>query len=194
MSQQHEDIEDALVEGEGAEALAALASLLPAARSPASSSARDTLLAALTPFGRLDRFAAQAAAMLDLDEAAAKPLLDAAALPASYTPSPFPGVRLYHIEGGPAVRDAITGFVRIEAGAAFPDHDHLGEERVLIVQGSCVDTSNGKIFRAGDVAPGGPGGVHGVVARPGPDLVYLAVLAGGLKVGDMVLRPGDPSI
>lgn len=190
---QHEDTPDeALLEGEGALALEALASLLPE-RVPASGR-RDALLAGLTLEGRLDRFAERAADMLDVDVVTAKKLLDGAARAEGYEPSPFPGVKLHHISGGPKVAGSITGFVRIEAGAEFPDHDHLGEETVLIVQGSCLDMPGGEIFRPGDVVRGAPGGKHSVVARPGPDLVYLAVLAGGLEVGGQIMRPDDPRI
>lgn len=192
MSSSPDKAEDDLLDADGLAALTTLASLLEAPK--VDRARRDALIASLSTAGRFDALAERVAGMLDIDADAAREMLDRAGLIENYEPSPFPGVRLAHVVGGPRVTDAITGFVRIEADAAFPDHDHLGAETVLIVQGSCLDMPSGNIYRSGDLVYGRPGEVHTVIARPGPDLVYLAVLFEGLRVGEMELRPGDPNI
>jgi anti-sigma factor ChrR (cupin superfamily) len=45
-----------------------------------------------------------------------------------------------HLVGGSATAGADVGFVRITAGTTFPPHRHLGEEHVLVLQGSYQDS------------------------------------------------------
>lgn len=177
---------------ESADGFAAFVELLEPSAPPAGG--RERLLAALRSEGRLSAYAARVAELLDVDATTAARMLDAAGTPAAYEPGPFPGVTLSHVEGGEAVRGAITGFVRIEGGASFPTHEHLGEETVLVVQGSMLDPETGRVFRAGDVVRAARGTAHATVARPGPDLVYLAVLFDGLRVGDTEMRADDPRL
>jgi quercetin dioxygenase-like cupin family protein len=79
-------------------------------------------------------------------------------------------------------------------GAVFPEHKHLGDEAVLVVQGSFEDGVSGRVYRAGDVVRMGAGSSHDFRARPGPALVYLVVLAEGLQIGDAVFGPDDPAM
>lgn len=144
-----------------------------------------------TASGRLARFAVRVAALLDLGAAEAAALLDAVDRPSSWGPGPGPGIALFHVAGGPAVRGAITGFVRIERGQAFPSHRHLGSEAVLVVQGALRDDTSGAVVRTGDVARMPAGSEHALSVVPGPALVYLAVVADGVDIGGLVLRPDD---
>lgn len=152
---------------------------------------RARLLEAVQPEGRLASHADAVASLLHVDRATAVRLLDEAGTLASYLPGPFPGVTLFHVEGGAEVASAITGFVRIAGGGSFPRHEHLGDETVLVVSGSMLESETGRIYRAGELARAPRGSAHTSVARPGPDLVYLAVLFEGLRVGDDELREGD---
>ncbi len=137
------------------------------------------------------RFVDDVARLLDVEQSRADDLLreldDAARWEAGF----LPGMELLHVDGGDKVADAITGFVRLPAGAHFPDHRHLGDELVLILQGYC---------REGDETLG-PGSI---IARPagsehsfdvlddGCDLLYLAIVHEGLALGERVLRADDP--
>jgi quercetin dioxygenase-like cupin family protein len=168
-----------------AEALARLG------RGKAPSDLRAKILAGASLEGRFDRFAAQTAELLVIDEARAKALLDGIGRAESWEPSPLPGIDLFHVDGGPGTEDAITGFVRIPAGAGFPEHEHLGDEAVLVIQGSVEDTVSGAIHRPGDVARMAAGTAHGLKVRPGADFVYLSVVQRGVKIGDAVFRPDD---
>lgn len=175
------------------EDLEALGAATLGAASPAPE-LRARLLASATLAHRFDRFAAGAAELLDVDEATARSLLDGIADPSSWHGSPVPGVELYDLAGGPAVADAIRGFVRMQAGAAFPEHEHLGDETVLVVQGSFEDGVSGEVHRAGDVVRKAAGTRHDFLVRPGPDLVYLVVLPTGVRIGDQVIGPNDPDL
>lgn len=174
-----EDDVDALVSALGADS-APLASI------------RDALLAEARTEGRFDRFAARVAELLDLDERQASALLDGIGCVESWTDGPAPGVDVFHVQGGPKVANAITGFVRMAGGVVFPEHRHLGDELVLVIQGSFEDGVTGRVHRAGESVPMPAGTAHDFRARPGPALVYLVVLEDGLQIGEHVVRADDP--
>lgn len=157
-------------------------------------SLRDALLSAARTEGRFDRFAPVVAQLLDVSEARARELLDGIDRDEVWVDAPMPDVRLYHLEGGPAVAGAITGFVRMPQGAVFPEHEHLGDEAVLVVQGSFEDGVSGQVYRAGDLVRMAAGSSHHFRVRPGPALVYLVVLAEGLRIGEAVIGPYDPGM
>lgn len=186
-----DELDDFLATAGDVDALAALAEALPS--TAPEPSARARLLGLATPEGRLDRFADDVARLLDVPSDDAGALLARASTPAPYEAGPFPGVSLFHVEGGPAVAGAITGFVRLVAGAEFPEHEHLGDEAVLIVQGRLLDSS-GAERGPGELVPMPAGSRHGLVAKHGPDLVYLAVLRVGLRIGDVEMRADDPRL
>jgi anti-sigma factor ChrR (cupin superfamily) len=55
-----------------------------------------------------------------------------------------------HLTAGPR-SPADAGFVRVAAGTVFPLHRHVGDETVLVLQGSYSD-SDGAVVRAGEQA------------------------------------------
>ena len=128
--------------------------------------------------------------LLLLDADGARRHLDALGDPTAWTPGFLPGMMLFHVRGGPLLAPAITGFVRVAAGECFPEHEHLGVESVVVLQGSYWDVSG--IVRAGDRVTQPAGSRHSFTVRPGPDLLYLAVVESGLRIGDRLLEPGDP--
>jgi hypothetical protein len=149
-----------------------------------------TRIDAATPLeGRFRRFIPQVSHLLDLSDEDALRCLDQAASAASYAPGFFPGMSLLHVRGGAAVANAITGFVRVAGGLAFPRHRHLGQESVLIVQGRLLD--DGRVCEPADVVVMPAGSAHAFSVLPGPDLLYLAVVERGLEIDGMVLTPDD---
>lgn len=149
----------------------------------------DALLSSLGP--RLLRFAAEVARCLDVDLDAARAMLRRIDSKAEWEPGFLPGMELLHVEGGAAVADAITGFVRLPAGAHFPDHRHLGDELVMILQGHCKEGD--RVVGPGAVIERPGGSAHSFdVLEEGVDLLYLAIVHEGLEVGDLVLRADDP--
>ena len=163
---------------------------------PAPRALREQLMRAPLR-GRLYRFAEPLAALMDVDQATAQQLLDGLDEPEPFEPGPFPGldIALRHISGGPAVQNAITGFVRIGPGTAFPHHEHLGDEHVLILQGRCVESGSGTVAGPGEVVTRPAGTAHEIEALPGAtDLVYLAVVYTGVRIGDTIMGPDSPEL
>lgn len=193
MSGWEDDLVDPFMAELPAEDVEALVATLEGAASVSpAQGARAQLLSQLSGRGRFDRFAETVGALLDLTPEHARTLLDGIGDPASWYDAPLPDVSLYDLDKGPSVKNAITGFVRMPAGAVFPEHEHLGDEAVLVVQGSYVDGVSGRIHRAGDLVRLPPGTSHDFRVRPGPDLVYLAVVQKGIKIGDDEIGPNDP--
>lgn len=139
---------------------------------------------------RFDRFAQSVASLLDLEIDQAKYLLGRLGDAAAWQPGFFRGMELQHAEGGPRVRDAVTGFVRLTEGSVFPEHHHLGDERILVLQGRCQDGD--EVHGPGDVIEMAAGTSHSFRVCPGPDFVYLAVVHDGLRIGDWTIGPDDP--
>jgi quercetin dioxygenase-like cupin family protein len=167
--------------------LAALAETLE----PVAPSAerRAQLMAAVPAQGRYERFAAQVAELLDVGLERARALLDKLD-DVSLFSEELPGIALCWLEGGPGTSNAVRGFVRVAAGTRFPEHAHLGEEKVLVLQGSYFDPACGRAFRPGDLAVMPPGTAHDyVVPADGPDLVMLSVTQVGLRIGEQLYHP-----
>jgi quercetin dioxygenase-like cupin family protein len=156
-----------------------------------SPGARARLLGA-TESGRLGRFAAAVGRLMDVAEHGARALLDGIDRATSWEPGPADGIALFHISGGPAVANAVTGFVRVRAGVEFPRHTHLGDEVVLVVQGGFRDGEDGSTAHVGDEVRRTAGTSHALTALDGPDLIYLAVIQDGVDIGGQVMRAGDP--
>jgi quercetin dioxygenase-like cupin family protein len=177
-----EALEDALALGEELEPATPPAEL------------RERILSDATHEGRLHRFADRVAALLDVSTDRAREMLDGIDRADSWESAPLPGIGLYHLDGGPAVQNAITGFIRVEAGGFFPPHRHLGPEVVLVLQGHYVDEADGTEVGPGEEVSKQAETEHGLRAKPGPDLLYLAVVQDGIEMGGRILRPGDPGI
>ncbi len=154
---------------------------------PPPSSLRNRMLESTRTENRFAEFAAQVGALIDYSQEAAEALLRKIDDAASWVIGPSPGSHLVHFDPGPRLGAALAGFVRIEAGAPFPEHEHVGYEQVLIFQGAYRD-SDGTIFKRGDLVENDDGSEHSFVALPGPDLVYLVVLGTGIKVGGVLLE------
>lgn len=181
-----------LKEHGGADVLSALAKVSPA-QEP-SKGLRERVLSAAAVEGRFARFASAVSDMLDLPAQAAQALLDRLADESVWSPGLVPRMELCHVQGGPRVKGAITGFVRIESGAGFPEHEHLGAEEILILQGSCLDSVDQKVLRAGDRVQMPSGSAHSFDVREGPDFLYLAVVFNGLRVNGQELLANDPRL
>jgi quercetin dioxygenase-like cupin family protein len=172
-----------------AEALTALAVALPQASPRPDLRAR--LLASASGPARFAPFIDRLARMIDVAADAARELLARIDRPESWSPSPAPNVLLVHLQGGPAVAHLDVGFVRVAAGTPFPQHRHIGDEHVLVLQGSYRD-STGPTVRTGDHAHMPSGSEHHYLAGPERDLIYVVVF-GGIEIDgvpvDALRRP-----
>lgn len=168
------------------EALSALAVALP---SPSPHpDLRTRLLASASGPARFAPFIDRLARMIDVAADAARELLASIDRPGAWLPSPAPNVLLIHLPGGPAVAGLDAGFVRIAAGTPFPLHRHIGDERVLVLQGSYRD-STGATVRAGEQTHMPAGSEHHFTAGPERDLIY-AVVFGGIEIGGVPVDLG----
>lgn len=171
-----------------AEALASLAMTLP--RTDPSPKVRERLLASLKETNRFEMFAAQVAALIDIGVDKAREVLARIDDATAWAATQVPGIFAYDPPHGPAVADAVVGWVRVKPGHVFPEHEHMGDEAMLIVQGSCVD-SNGTVMRRGDLVRLPPGTKHDFKAQPGPDFIYLGVAKNGILMFGEHMKPGD---
>jgi quercetin dioxygenase-like cupin family protein len=167
--------------------LAALVDALePVAPPPAL---RSRLLDALTAKGRFARFAESTAQLLDIGLEQAKALLDRLDDLSLFEPA-FPGAGFFWVDGGPRVTNAVRGFIRVEAGTDFPEHQHIGDEIVLVLQGSFVDTTYDKTYDVGAqvLMPAGTSHAY-TVPGDGPDLLKLSVTQQGLRALGQAFLP-----
>jgi hypothetical protein len=178
------DIEDAATVDLG---LSYLTTDLPAITPPMG--LRERLLAGAAPEHRLVRYAEPIAALLDIDVLAAKALIARIDDPSAWIDF-LPGISLLPAPSGPRASGALRGFVRVRAGVEFPEHSHLGDEAVMIMQGYYADSVTGSVFGPGDTPRMAVDTQHSFrVLDDGPDLLGLVVAFGGLRAQDQDFLP-----
>lgn len=152
---------------------------------------RDRVWADAVHAGRFERFVAPIAALADLSGARTRELLDGLATATGWETGPVPArSSTLWVDGGAAARGSIRGFLRVDAGVAFPEHEHLGEEWILVMQGGLVE-EDGRHRRPGEITHAGQGTCHGFSVAPGPDLLCFTVVRRGLRIGDALLLHRD---
>lgn len=124
-------------------------------------------------------FYARLMGLFDLDEPALLGVLEASQNQAAWEPF-APGVLAYHLAPGPRHAGADAGLIRMEGGLAFPAHEHLGDESVLLLEGGYRDTSTGRVYQAGDLHEMKAGSRHAYDVLPDSPLVFAVVLYGGI--------------
>ena len=150
---------------------------------------RERMLGAALPEDRLARYADRIAELLEIDVAAARALIARIDDPSAWFDF-LPGIALLPAPGGPAVQNALRGFVRVRAGVEFPEHEHLGAEAVMIMQGYYADGVTGDVFGPGDVPQHAERSQHSFrVLADGPDLLGLVVAQGGLRAQGQTFLP-----
>jgi len=161
----------------------ALAESMPVVPAPPSSALRQRLLeSAAAPGLRFAPFFSQLSDLFDWKDAQLSALFERAAAPGAFSPSPIPGVELLHLDGGPRVAHADNGLVRIGAGARFPEHRHLGLERVLVLAGRYRDEQSGRVYAPGDWHEMLPGTEHAYVVLPDAELLLAVSVVDGVDV------------
>lgn len=97
--------------------------------------------------GRLSYFVSDVAELFDLSLEEAGKLLSRAEGTDGWEEGPGPGVKLLPVTAGPRVGDALTALVKLDAGATFPHHPHLGVERVMVLEGGYRDSQGVEVWR-----------------------------------------------
>jgi len=162
--------------------LRALAELVPATGAPPRGPRERLLAAALAPALRYAPLFARLHDLFDLGDAQLSALFERAARPEEWARAPIAGTSLLHLTGGPRVATFDNGLVRITAGTRFPQHRHLGLERVLVLEGGYRDEPSGRVFRAGDLHEMDASSEHSYTALPERDLLLAVSVERGVEV------------
>lgn len=150
----------------------------------------ERLLAEATPLSRFEQFADRIAAISDVARETAIDWLTRIDEAISWSETAMEGLELFHVDGGPAVEGAIFGFVRLEPGMEFPEHTHLGQERIFVIQGGLRD-ENGVVHGPGNLVERAAGSSHEISAEPGVPLIYLNIVHEGLELFGMRFGPAE---
>lgn len=89
----------------------------------------------------------------------------------------LPGVRNVSVRGGPKVHGAEVVFARFAPGLRFPRHAHTGVERVLVLEGSYVD-STGLVHKPGELREWQPGTAHAFRVDKAEPCIIASVVYG----------------
>jgi quercetin dioxygenase-like cupin family protein len=150
---------------------------------PAPQLLRERLLASIArPRLRYAPLYGKLTDLFDLGDTALADLFERAASAEEWSVSQVPATELLHLQGGPRVASADNGLVRIQAGARFPTHRHLGRERVLVLEGAYRDEPSGRMYGAGDVHEMDAGTSHAYVALSERPLLLAVSLLSGVDV------------
>lgn len=136
----------------------------PVAPSP---QARLRLMQATRPVQplTLTAHADKAAKFFDLPADKARKILEKACNPAAWSPAAVPGLSLFELIPGPAWAQSDAGLIRFEPNVSFPHHTHMGEERVLMLEGG-IRFADGSEQHAGDEVIMPAGSSHAFTVLP----------------------------
>lgn len=160
----------------------ALAQLHPPAKAPPQLLRERLLNAVARPRLRFAPFYGALSQLFDLGDTELSNLFERAEDAAAWVTSQIPDTRLLHLQGGPRVAHADNGLVRITAGARFPQHRHLGLERVLVLDGGYRDEPSGRLYVAGDWHEMATGTAHAYTALAERELLLAVSVVSGVDV------------
>ncbi|MGZ3451847.1 MAG: cupin domain-containing protein [Polyangiales bacterium] len=139
------------------EAVTSLASL--AVSAPPSGEVRRRLFADVVGRARYAPFADRVARFFGIDVADAERALESITETTAWRPGPMPGMSMAKVPSRAKVPRQTAIFLRSDAGAVCPDHRHIGEERLLILEGGIIE-SDGTELHAGDLVVKPAGSSH----------------------------------
>jgi len=169
--------------------LEALLIATPVITPPVALKAR--VFASIDEVSRFDALAQRLADLADLAVDKARELLRDIDDAARWMAGAADGVTVFHIEAGPKLEGAIVGFLRIEPGARFPDHTHIGEERAFVLQGA-FESHDGVIRRAGELDVRAAGTAHGFRCHGDKPCIFFVSVQEGIQIDEAMLGPDDP--
>jgi putative transcriptional regulator len=149
---------------------------------PPPESARLRLLEAVSTTERWSPFIAKLAELADLAEAQVRAVFTRAADLLNWEQTMLPHIALFHFDGGPRAAALDVGLVRVGRGMPSPIHRHIGDEWVLVLEGSFVDLMTGETHLPGDLVHRPPGSEHAFKVGDDADLVYVLVLSAGVEL------------
>jgi hypothetical protein len=151
-------------------------------------------LLASTGAGPFEKFSARIASLYDVTVEKAREILGLIERPASWNQEAG-GISLVHFHGGAAYAAADCGFIRLEPGAAFPPHKHLGEEATMVLQGQLRDIASGRLLGPGDELLHLEGTEHDRLVCEGTEpCIWAARAMNGIEVAGAPARPTKPAL
>ncbi len=94
------------------------------------------------------------------------------------------GAYLHHFKAGGEISEAHCGLIYLEPGTQITEHEHLGEEKMLVIQGE-VTTSDGKTYLPGEVAISDEGTSHTLKAGKDSVCIFAVIANGGVDFKDL---------
>jgi quercetin dioxygenase-like cupin family protein len=94
------------------------------------------------------------------------------------------GAYLHHFKAGGTLSEAHCGLIYLEAGAEITEHEHLGEEKMLVLQGE-VTTSDGLTYQVGEIAISEKGSSHTLIAGTDSVCIFAVIANGGVDFKDV---------
>jgi len=150
-------------------------------------------LLASTGAGRFEKFSTRIATLYDVTVERARELLALVERPASWNREAG-GISLVHFNGGAAYAAADCGFIRLEPGAVFPPHKHLGDEASIVLQGQMRDAASGRLLGPGDELFQVEGSEHHLSCEGTEPCMFAARAMNGIEVAGAPARPTKPSL
>jgi putative transcriptional regulator len=129
----------------------------------------------LTGGRRFEHLVPKLAALFDVDDAAARALVDTIDAGDGWGDGPGPGVSLLPVAAGPRCEGFMTVLVRLEPGAQLPLHRHADRERVLVLEGGYRDDQSGAEFWRGELDVREDGTSHSFTALEGVPCICASV-------------------
>lgn len=142
---------------------------------------------------RFEAFTARLAKLYDVTVDRAREFLGLIERPASWNQEAG-GISLVHFNGGAAYAAADCGFIRLEPGAVFPPHKHLGEEASIVLSGQLRDASSGRLLGPGDELLQALGSEHHLICEGSEPCIFAARAMNGIEVAGAPARPSKPAL
>ncbi|MBP9112358.1 MAG: cupin domain-containing protein [Polyangiaceae bacterium] len=124
---------------------------------------------------RFEHLLEKVASLFDLTGSRVREALARLDDPSFWIPGRTEGLRFATIEGGAKHSGSLVGFLAMKPGVEYPDHDHVGKEEVLVLQGGYADSLGFEKWR-GESDERFPGTTHTLRALPGMECIVAAVL------------------
>ena len=124
---------------------------------------------------RLDGYAGSLARFYDFSEAEARGLLTRIDVAEEWMEGPDVGISVLPVAAGPRVQTALASLVRLPPGVTLSEHEHVGREELLVLEGGFAD-SLGHVVWPGETLEMAVGTSHSMWGLPGPACVCAALL------------------
>ena len=151
-------------------------------------------MASINPSSGFEGFAQTVAELIDHSVEVARDYFRQMKDPGHWFPGFGDGMQILHVDGGPRRKMAVVGFIQLEPGAAFPAHEHVGDEVVFVLQGRLRDVTTGHEFERGQIARMDADTEHELLSAGEEPVIYLTVVDRGLRINGHYFGPESPDI